>query len=275
MVTALAIAIGAAVAMMARFLHKKLQSPQRYSKNTRNNTRDNIRDKVSGRQSTTVQTTEEAGTFGGSCTCPDGQVYQVGDNHDNCGSLACVGGVSGPCNKYDGEWSKKKVVCGTVPMDPIVMVNPNGEITFLKWNEMKAVITQLCNNQRNAHNGTIKIGNHTVEAITNGIKTTGKLHVNNFLVEDYDLNKSVIELYKTYRNQIDALKQKKRELEEQKVSYDESLKLRSKNITDGEACLTTKGMDLTLGRKAHDDMDWLKVSERESSCVNIRMKKRA
>ena len=33
------------------------------------------------------------GEGGGSCTCPDGSVYQVGDNGDGCGSLACVGGA--------------------------------------------------------------------------------------------------------------------------------------------------------------------------------------
>ena len=37
------------------------------------------------------------GGWGGKCTCPDGQVYQVGDNSDRCASLACVDGVSGAC----------------------------------------------------------------------------------------------------------------------------------------------------------------------------------
>jgi len=38
------------------------------------------------------------GGFGGTCTCPDGQVYNVGDYWDNCGSLACEGGVSSACD---------------------------------------------------------------------------------------------------------------------------------------------------------------------------------
>ena len=38
------------------------------------------------------------GGWGGQCTCPDGQVYDVGDNNDNCASLACVGGVSSACS---------------------------------------------------------------------------------------------------------------------------------------------------------------------------------
>jgi len=53
----------------------------------------------------------QAGSWGGSCTCPDGSVYQVGDNDDYCGSLACVGGISGECNESDGPWSGRKVTC--------------------------------------------------------------------------------------------------------------------------------------------------------------------
>merc|ERR1711953_84404 len=52
------------------------------------------------------------GGWGGSCTCPDGSVYQVGDNIDHCDSLACIGGVSGTCNRRHGVWSRRKVTCG-------------------------------------------------------------------------------------------------------------------------------------------------------------------
>ena len=51
------------------------------------------------------------GGYGGSCACPNGKVYQTGDNNDGCGSLACVGGVSGTCNSKNGPWSHRKVVC--------------------------------------------------------------------------------------------------------------------------------------------------------------------
>jgi len=51
------------------------------------------------------------GGWGGSCECPDGNVYQVGDNHDSCGSLACVGGTSGTCNRWHGSWARRKVEC--------------------------------------------------------------------------------------------------------------------------------------------------------------------
>merc|ERR1711998_62690 len=51
------------------------------------------------------------GEYGGSCTCPDGQVYQVGDNLDMCKTLACIGGTAGTCKRYKGKWSNAKVVC--------------------------------------------------------------------------------------------------------------------------------------------------------------------
>lgn len=54
------------------------------------------------------------GTNGGSCLCPDGASYLVGDNHDNCATLACFGGKSGPCVRKPGEWSKRKVQCGAL-----------------------------------------------------------------------------------------------------------------------------------------------------------------
>jgi hypothetical protein len=53
------------------------------------------------------------GSWGGKCTCPNGQTYFVGDNHDLCGSLACIGGKAGVCHKNDlGDWSGKRVICG-------------------------------------------------------------------------------------------------------------------------------------------------------------------
>ncbi len=39
------------------------------------------------------------GTFHGTCTCPDGSEYTVGDNVNQCASLACYGGVAGQCYK--------------------------------------------------------------------------------------------------------------------------------------------------------------------------------
>ena len=56
------------------------------------------------------------GSYGGSCTCPDGQVYEVGDNYDSCGSLACVGGVEGTCMRvHNTTRYGRRVTCITDP----------------------------------------------------------------------------------------------------------------------------------------------------------------
>jgi len=70
------------------------------------------------------QTNAGTGGWGGSCTCPDGSVYQVGDNGDACGSLACGGGTSGQCNRHHGEWSGNKVSCAAVAADDPLHFNP-------------------------------------------------------------------------------------------------------------------------------------------------------
>ena len=55
------------------------------------------------------------GGYGGSCTCPDGQVYQVGDDNNSCNSMSkgCVGGTATSCYKSSGKWSYGKVTCAT------------------------------------------------------------------------------------------------------------------------------------------------------------------
>lgn len=55
------------------------------------------------------------GTWGGTCACPDGQIYQVGDNGDACGSLACVGGLAGICTPWNPGGEGIRVTCGSAP----------------------------------------------------------------------------------------------------------------------------------------------------------------
>ena len=64
-----------------------------------------------------------AGTFGGTCTCPDGEVYLVGDEKNACGSLSCVNGEPGLCNHYESSWKHRRVVCAQVAAAP-----PHGPI---------------------------------------------------------------------------------------------------------------------------------------------------
>lgn len=54
----------------------------------------------------------EVGDSGGSCTCPNGKTYQVGDYFNSCSSLACINGTAGPCHNKPGPWSRRKVICG-------------------------------------------------------------------------------------------------------------------------------------------------------------------
>eukprot|EP01046_Picozoa_sp_COSAG06_P050754 COSAG06_NODE_8114_length_2270_cov_1.963151_2_plen_712_part_01 len=59
------------------------------------------------------------GSWGGTCTCPNGQVYQVGDNKDSCSSLACVNGVSGDCNQTNPGGDGVRVTCDFEAMENI------------------------------------------------------------------------------------------------------------------------------------------------------------
>jgi hypothetical protein len=54
------------------------------------------------------------GGWGGTCTCPDGQSYQVGDNDNACESIACINGNAGECNRKSGPWKKRKVTCAVL-----------------------------------------------------------------------------------------------------------------------------------------------------------------
>jgi len=58
-----------------------------------------------------VESADWVGEWGGTCTCPDGTQYSVGDVLWDCGALACYGGQMGQCHKMSGPWSKKKVKC--------------------------------------------------------------------------------------------------------------------------------------------------------------------
>jgi hypothetical protein len=57
---------------------------------------------------------KEVGAWWGTCTCPDGATYDVGDNNDGCGSLACHGGTAGTCNQNGDNRGAvgMKVICG-------------------------------------------------------------------------------------------------------------------------------------------------------------------
>lgn len=55
----------------------------------------------------------EVGDWGGTCACPNGSVYRVGDNGDACETLACIGGVSGTCSEANAGGEGYRVTCDT------------------------------------------------------------------------------------------------------------------------------------------------------------------
>ena len=58
-----------------------------------------------------VESFPAIGLWGGTCRCPNGNTYLVGDNNDGCKTLACVGGKMIKCNEYGGPWSYRGVNC--------------------------------------------------------------------------------------------------------------------------------------------------------------------
>ena len=77
------------------------------------------------------------GSNGGTCRCPDGLTYAVGDNQDDCASLACPNGETISCNRHEGVWSHRKVTCASRGKSPRVqkrtsVFNDDGPIQFME-----------------------------------------------------------------------------------------------------------------------------------------------
>ena len=65
-----------------------------------------------------VENDETVGNWGGTCKCPDGNVYLTGDEKNACASLACEGGEAGICNEYESLWAHRRVKCAPGPPLP-------------------------------------------------------------------------------------------------------------------------------------------------------------
>jgi len=79
----------------------------------------NIQVPALSRQANVYEHVSGVGAWGGWCTCPDGQRYNVGDLFDGCAngphSLACYGGTPGECTKaVDETRNGMKVTCAAV-----------------------------------------------------------------------------------------------------------------------------------------------------------------
>ena len=55
-----------------------------------------------------------AGGWSGTCTCPDGESYKVGDKNSGCSILACENGISSGCSSSDLSGKYTKVICSNV-----------------------------------------------------------------------------------------------------------------------------------------------------------------
>jgi hypothetical protein len=65
--------------------------------------------------------TPGVGGWGGTCTCPDGTVYQVGDYHNSCASIACINGIPGECGTNNPGGASVQATCAVPPDDTCAM----------------------------------------------------------------------------------------------------------------------------------------------------------
>ena len=102
------------------------------------------------------------GGWGGSCTCPDGQVYQVSDNDSGGKELACYGGISGKINRFTGPWSGKSVTCAP----KVKASEPKGQtLKDYVYNSVNQKITDL----KKLYNCQVGQGNNKVIAQSNSV----------------------------------------------------------------------------------------------------------
>ena len=71
-----------------------------------------------------IENDKTVGVWGGTCRCPDGEEYLVGDELNECGSMACEGGVPGICNHYVSLWQGVRVKCDTTIPNPSAPTAP-------------------------------------------------------------------------------------------------------------------------------------------------------
>jgi hypothetical protein len=111
---------------------------------------DNRRLLSSGNQ--VIENAPGVGGWGGTCTCPNGQTYHVGDLNNYCRSLACYGGRAGTCNRRHGPGAGRKVICGSGTQ----ISNGLGDVTYKIQEEIKSVVGDIRNlhNQNDCHCGS-------------------------------------------------------------------------------------------------------------------------
>jgi hypothetical protein len=66
---------------------------------------------IGGNENLVEENVPGVGGWSGTCTCPDGKQYKVGDNNNACASIACIDGISSGCSRDDYSGSGRRVTC--------------------------------------------------------------------------------------------------------------------------------------------------------------------
>lgn len=151
----------------------------------------------------------------------------------------------------------------------------NDDLGLFKWDKFENLVRQICNQRRTVFNGNLKIGNGTLngESHTNGI-ATDKLSASKIIFGDYAVSKHKLTVWRQYQDKINRMNAKLNDLNKNKLSYGQTIYLRSDNIKDGPACLSTKGNNLHLGNIL-DRGTWVKAktAQQASRCVDVKVEK--
>jgi hypothetical protein len=72
------------------------------------------------------------GGWGGTCNCPSGKTYPVGDYENNCASIACIGGYPSKCERvFKQERAGMAVTCSQVDNESDSFVDENGAFEIM------------------------------------------------------------------------------------------------------------------------------------------------
>ena len=66
---------------------------------------------IGGNENLVEENISGVGGWSGTCTCPDGKQYKVGDNNNACASIACIDGVPSGCSRDDLSGLGRRVTC--------------------------------------------------------------------------------------------------------------------------------------------------------------------
>ena len=147
-----------------------------------------------------------------------------------------------------------------------------GKISLLSWTELKSNVVHVCDGQRLAFDGPIKIGEERLEFRNGRISCTGKLHCTSLVVDGIEFDKALAEQLDAMDNELKTLEAEITNLENSLVDKGGVVEVESTNITDGPACLTTDKSDLHMGDSDYGFW-WKKGNANDAQrCVRFKVK---